>query len=622
MRGEAELRRLLRRLDGRGYKAYQELRGRWRLGAAADVEFFVDRVQADPFAAPSRVRLRLAGEAERFPAALRATREARVALADLLARRVAAAASAALAGTWARRRGSGRSGLVAIDAGGQEILERSAVHLGDDVVEARIVVGLPASGRQVLGDEAERLLLAVLPALAEMALRAGSLPGEEAARHVACAENHAALVAQLAPLGLVAFLADGAILPRESGASPRPLRAAEAVPLVAPDSLRVELELPHPRVAAGSGRGAGRSPASPGRIAGLGLPEGVTVIVGGGYHGKSTLLRALERGVHPHVPGDGRELVATTRGAVKVRAEDGRRVSGCDIHAFVADLPHGRTTRPFSSDDASGSTSQAAAIVEALEAGATALLLDEDTSATNFLVRDARMQALVPRAHEPITPFVDRVRELYEKLGVSTLLVMGGSGDYLDVADTVLEMRAFAPRDVTAEAQRVAAAIGPLRRREVGEPLAPAAPRVPIAASVDPARGRHRVRVEARGRDALLFGEETVDLRAVEQIADASQVRAIGFALAAARERFMGPGVSVAEILDALDALLDREGLDGLTLGTARGDLARPRRFEIAAALARLRTLRVEPATRPRGSEQAARGARGAQRAGGERRSE
>ena len=297
--------------------------------------------------------------------------------------------------------------------------------------------------------------------------------------------------------------------------------------------------------------------------------------------------------MHPHVPGDGRECVATLASAVKVRAEDGRRVVGCDIHGFIADLPQGRSTRSFTSDDASGSTSQAAAIVEAIEAGATALLLDEDTSATNFMLRDARMQALVSREREPITPFVDRVRELYEGQGVSTVLVMGGCGDYFDVADQVIEMAEYVPRDVTDAARRIASGAGPRRASDARAPLQASRPRVPVASSLDASKGRRDVKIAVRGTHQLGFGVHDVDLRALEQLVDPSQTRAIGHALAYAADRLMAPGVAIPQLLDAMEALFDEEGLEALT---RRANLARPRRFELAAALSRLRTLRVEDA--------------------------
>ena len=564
-----DLLRALRQIDGRGYKAYKDLRGTWALDGAT---LFVDHVQGDPFAAPSRVRLRVGAAAAGWPDELLASRERRIAFEDFLARSVDRAIRAAIRGG----RGSGKSGQVFVDAGRQAILERSAAIATDDFVEVRLEVGLPAAGRRVLAREAATLLTEELPALADAALHATAASENEAVLQAETAENHAHLQAQLAQRELVAFVPDGARLPRASGASERPLET-DVVTFESPASLRVELELRNP--VEGSSV-----------VSGMGVPRGITLVVGGGYHGKSTLLQALERAVFPHVPGDGRELVATLPRSVKIRAEDGRRVVGCDIHAFIDTLPGGRSTRHFTSDDASGSTSQAANIVEALEAGAELLLLDEDTSATNFMVRDARMQALVAGEREPITPFVDRVRELYETLGVSTILVMGGSGDYFDVADTVIEMREYRPRDATVEAKRIAREHVTGRRAEARTRLAEIAPRVPEAMSLDPSKGRREVRIDVRGTDELGFGSERVDLRAVEPLVEASQVRAIGYALVAAR-RWMTGGATIPEVLDALESWLDEEGILALD---SRSNLARPRRFEIAAALGRLRSLRVE----------------------------
>jgi predicted ABC-class ATPase len=580
MRGEAELRAILGRIDGQGYGAYRDLAGSFRLGA---LELAIDQVQPDPFAAPSRVRLRVSQRDAGFEPALFEGRARRLALEDYLAR--------VLAREIARRRrgvGEGKSGVVAIDAGGQEVLERSAVVVRPDFVEARLSVGLPGEGRRVLGWDAAKLLCDELRQIARLALRASALPPREAADFVGCVEDQEHLRGELRAHGLVAFLADGAVLPRESGASDRPL-ASGALPLRAPDGLRVELPLA-PR------GGAARS------VRGLGIPEGVTLVVGGGYHGKSTLLRALERGVYPHVPGDGREAVVTRGDAVKIRAEDGRRVERVDVSAFIGRLPGARAADAFSSDDASGSTSQAANIVEALEAGSRLLLLDEDTSATNFMVRDARMQALVAKEHEPITPFVDRVRELAERHGVSTVLVMGGSGDYLEAADTVIEMRDWQPRVATQAAREVARAHPTGRKPEGAAPFAMPAPRAPVPGSLDASKGRREVRIGVHGRELLEFGVEKIELRAVDQLVDPSQTRAIGFLLDQARRRFIDGKTGLPAILDALDALLDERGLDVLDPLAERaprhpGDFARPRRYEVAAALNRLRSLRMASGT-------------------------
>jgi predicted ABC-class ATPase len=334
-----------------------------------------------------------------------------------------------------------------------------------------------------------------------------------------------------------------------------------------------------------------------GAVTGMGIRKGVTLIVGGGYHGKSTLLRALERGVYPHIPGDGREWVVSDRKLVKIRAEDGRRVEQVDIGAFIGDLPQGRSTTAFSSEDASGSTSQAANIVEAVEAGATGLLLDEDTSATNFMVRDARMQALVHKEHEPITPFLERVRELYEHHGVSTVLVMGGCGDYFEVADTVIRMCEFLPDESTEEARQIAASAPSERRVEATTPFGSITARIPLAKSFDPSRGRRQVKIDAKALDLVLFGGDAIDLRCVEQLVDLSQTRAVGHAIHLAASRFMDGKAMLREVVQRVEAFFDAEGLDALDpfhRGSHHpGNFARPRGLEVAAAINRLRSLRM-----------------------------
>ncbi|MGM0575362.1 MAG: ABC-ATPase domain-containing protein [Myxococcota bacterium] len=567
MRDAEDLRETLRRIDGRGYKAYKDIRGTYRLGGWT---LCVDHVQGDPFAAPSRLRLQVpAGEAA-FPA-WATSGVARHALADLLTR----AFDDAVAALGQLRRGSGKSGLLGIERPTQEILRRTSVVVHPDHVEARFVAGLPARGRRVLGRQAAQQLLEDVPAVARRSLLFEALDPDAVRRHVEAVEDQEALRAALADRGLVAFVADGSRLPRRSGVDPRPL-TGQVVPFEAPEALAVEVDLPHA-----------------GRVRGMGIPEGVTLIVGGGYHGKSTLLNAVELGVWNHVPGDGRERVAARADTVKIRAEDGRRVECVDISPFIDNLPFGRDTRAFRSDDASGSTSQAANIAEALEVGAGVLLMDEDTSATNFMIRDHRMQALVAKDREPITPYIDKVRQLHRDHGVSSVIVVGGAGDYFDVADTVILMDTYEPRDATAEAKRIAERHGEPRVSEGGDVFGDVHPRRPAPSSIDPRRGKRPVKVQPRGLDHIRFGEWDLDLSAVEQLVDPCQTRTVGQALVYLRDHLLDGERTLSEALDLLDDGFAREGLDLLARGRS-GDLAEVRRFEIAAALNRLRSLSAE----------------------------
>ncbi len=601
MRSESDLRQQLTRIDGRGYPAYKDLAGDYR---CKDFDLYLDHVQGDPFAAPSKVRVRVPMSVAQFPSELFENPARKLGLCDFLAREVARAiggdGAAQTTSKGSERResrgrgsrsggGSGKSGLIRIDSGGQEVLERSAVVLGEDWVEARLEVGLPAAGRRILGRQAETLLLQRLPAVARAGLLWESLNERDAVEFVHCVENQESIRTRLAGLGLVAFVANGAVLPRESGASERPLRNEEVVPFVSPPQLELEIDVPNPL--------PGDEPRE--SLRGMGIATGVTLIVGGGYHGKSTLLRALERAVYPHIPGDGREHVVSRRDLVKVRAEDGRRVERVAIDPFIGVLPGGRSTRAFRSEDASGSTSQAANIVEAVEVDCTGLLLDEDTSATNFMVRDARMQALVDADFEPIIPFLERVKELHDRLGVSTVMVMGGCGDYFDVADRVIRLRDYRVEDVSEEARGIAKRLPSQRTNEARAPLTAPEPRIPIAKSFDASRGRRDVKIDARDRDTIGYGSDAIDMRAVEQLVSTSQARAVGYAILKASRELMGEGRELSRILDDLEAQLDAHGVDALDVRDSRsgrhpGNLARPRRYEIAAAINRLRSLRVQ----------------------------
>lgn len=565
-RTEEDLRRTLSRIDGRGYPAYRDLRGSWSL---PQFTLEVRHVQGDPFAAPSRVAVILQPDRAAFDPAILCNASRRTALSCLLARKFALRARA----TRARRTGSGRSGEVTMLDPGQVVLPNTAVLIDPDgTVEARFTIGLPAAGRRILGRQAATLLLESLPALVARTLVASAHSPVQLNRHAEVNEDADHMRSQLGKLGLVAFIANDSLLPRRSGIDDRPLLDNRAILFNSPPRLEVTLE---------------RLNSPP--VVGMGIPRGVTLLVGGGYHGKSTVLDAVAQGVYNHRPGDGREWVVTDPTATKIQAEDGRSVAGVDISPFIGTLPAGQDTTCFTTTNASGSTSQAAGIIEALEARSRLLLIDEDTSATNFMIRDRRMQALVQEEDEPITPFIDRVQSLYRDAGASTLLVIGGSGDYLDVADLVLGMVRYQPHDLTEEARSVAGAHPTGRIVRDAAATWPWRHRCPDPRSIRPWRGRKQHHVKVPSRSVIEFGNDRIDLTGVRQIALRAQARAIALALAH-MQQFMGAGMAVEDTLDAMRNLLDSEGLDALEPART-GDLAMPRIQEIAATLARLRTL-------------------------------
>ena len=579
MSPEQDLRQLLSHIDGRGYKSYKQIKGSYGF---PDFTLYIDHVQGDPFAQPSKVRLRAKQEHTQIPGSLWPNSVRQVALEDFIARAV----RQSVQGLVTERKGSGKSGIVFIDSGQQEVLKRTAVVIEEDWVEARLQVGLPAAGRKILGKQATVMLCKEIPQIVEHSLMWKNLDQDQCLSFVECVENQEAIRRQLDESGLVAFVANGAVLPRETGISDRPLSGDHVVSFQAPKSLETQFEVPNQLPGGGT------------VARGLGIPKGVTLIVGGGYHGKSTLLKALEKCVYAHIPQDGREYVITTKDAVKIRAEDGRRVENVNINPFITNLPQKISTDSFCSEDASGSTSQAANIMEALEVGANLLLLDEDTSATNFMVRDARMQELVHKNQEPITPFVDRVRELYDSLGVSTVLVMGGSGDYFDVADHVIKMQDFCPYDMGQKVIDLVHMHPTERQVERPEPFGQVTARIPQAESFHASRGHRKVKIDAQARDLLVYGSDTVDLRYIDQLVETSQTRAVGHAIYLATQSLMNDSDSLQDIVEGLEHIFDKNGLDTLDpfyrKGYHPGNFSRPRKYEISAAINRLRTVELK----------------------------
>lgn len=563
--GRERIRSTLSRIDGKSYKAYRDLEDSYRLDGG--LTFYLDRAQGDPFAAPSRVRLRLNMDVARWDPDLFKNTVRRTALQDFILR-----AFARRMRSLSRNRGTGGSGRYLVDAGNQEVLLRSGCLVTREYVELRFFMGLPASGRRVLGREALKMILEDLPA-GSKSLEFADHSSREVKHFVDLVEDQEHIRQQLDEMGLVAFVGNGAVLPRRSGVDDRPLREG-VIPFESPPELQVVVDTVHH-----------------GKVTGMGIPKGVTLIVGGGFHGKTTLLDAISRGVYPHIPGDGREWVVANDKAVKVRSEDGRYVEGVDISPFIKDLPMGRDTSFFSTEDASGSTSLAASIIEALEMGAQVLLMDEDTSATNFLIRDARMQTLIPRDKEPITPFIDKVQLLYRDYRVSTILVLGGSGDYLDVADTVIALDSYRALDLTEKAREVASEYPTSRCSEGGESFGEIKARLPLPESFQPKKGR-RDRVKSRGLSEILFGEETIDVSDVEQMVDQSQARAVAEMIRYYGSRMASSTLSMRDGIEKILEAVFREGFGVLT-GQPIGNLALPRSFEVGAAINRMRSLKV-----------------------------
>lgn len=567
MKNSVYLKDELKRIDGRGYKAYKDLQDKYDFN---DYILSIDHVQGDPFASPSRLRVIINKSKAKFPEELLNEEYKKVAVSDFLTRLFYTNVNKFSEKIF----GSGKSGLISISRCTQEILERTSIVINKDNIEARFYIGFPAKGRTVLAKELEKILFNVIPNIATNTLVYENINKAKLINRIKLVEDQEYIRAKLKEKDLIAFIANGSILPRESGVSQKPLK--DSIPFKSPKTLEVEFDLPNR-----------------GLVKGMGVKKGITVIVGGGYHGKSTLLNALELGVYNHIEGDGRELVITDNSAMKVRAEDGRSIKNTDISLFIDNLPNGKDTVSFTTENASGSTSQAANIIEAVEAKSKVLLIDEDTSATNFMIRDDLMQKLVSKEKEPITPFIEIVKPLYSQKDISTILVIGSSGDYFDVADYVIQMDNYEVKDVTKEAKS-------LMRGEINKRIKEKNILIDIKFNRKIQKGTIEstckgVKIKTMGVSSININNENIDLRAVEQIVDNEQLNAIGSIMKWIEDNMMIKNLSLEEAVNKAYEEISKNGLISIdkTKG-GNGSMSLPRKQEVMATYNRYRNLKIK----------------------------
>lgn len=561
MKSADELRNKLRAIDHRGYPAYKELRDRYDFG---DYILSIDHVQGDPFAAPSRVSVHVPMKKAAFPEEYYNEYAKRITLQDHLTRLFARQIS----GGSFQAKGSGKSGLLSVSRCGQEVLERTACRVSENSVIMRFEAGFPANGRSINAKELEKMLFGILPECVKGSLYFGRINKTALKEAIELCEDQQYIRAELPKKGLCAFIADDSVLPRQNGVSEKPLK--DAVVFKTPESMKVTFTLPNR-----------------GKVTGMGIRKGITLFVGGGYHGKSTVLQALQNGVYNHIKGDGRELVITDESAVKLRAEDGRSISDVDISPFISHLPNKKDTIHFSTEDASGSTSQAAGLMEAIESGSRLLLIDEDTSATNFMIRDRLMQSVIQSEEEPITPFIERVNSLHEDFEISSILVAGSSGSYFHVADTVIQMKEYVPYDITEKAKKAAEEFAVFETERTGFPSYRNSRIMKPDMSL---KKEERLKMKSFGTDEISIAKKTVELRYLEQLKDTEQTTALGYALKQMHLSLLNGKRSLAQVVDVLEEQLDKDGLESLFgKGEVSASLARPRRQEIFACMNRYR---------------------------------
>ena len=564
MKNKEDLKKELIKIDHKSYGMYKTLGDSYSYG---NYILHIDHVQGDPFASPSRLRFEVKKETHEFPEEYYEEKHRRLALEDQVLRRFLRQLRQLDKGSM----GSGKSGRITTCPANQTVQERIAVVFSKDRMELRFEMGFPARGRTIMAKEMQKLVFDILPELAESCLFYRKWDTKSKSfleKAVFLADDQKELRRQLKERGLTGFVANGAILPRESGISDRPMR--DAVPFISPESLQIEIELPHK-----------------GKMIGMGIPKGITVIVGGGYHGKSTLLKALEQGVYNHIAGDGREYVVADATGMKIRAEDGRSILHTDISLFINHLPAGQDTVDFSSENASGSTSQAANLIEAMEAGAELLLLDEDTSATNFMIRDKVMAKLVSDEKEPITTLLRHIRGIYKTMGISFIIVVGSSGDYLSVADLVLQLDHYKVKDVTKEAKEICEQCqiaGQYAEKEVCMPE--------FSRKLKPVKHARR-KLKSMGTDMVLIDRESIDVRYLEQLSESGQTTALAYMMGWILDH-VTKEEDIQEFIENMYKLIERKGMAAvIPANYSAGHPVLPRKQELYACLNRYRSAKI-----------------------------
>ena len=564
MKNKEDLKKELIKIDHKSYGMYKTLGGSYSYG---NYILHIDHVQGDPFASPSRLRFEVKKETHGFPEEYYEEKRRRLALEDQVLRRFLRQLRQLDKGSM----GSGKSGRITTCPANQTVQERIAVVFSKDRMELRFEMGFPARGRTIMAKEMQKLVFDILPELAESCLFYRKWDTKSKSfleKAVFLADDQKELRRQLKERGLTGFVANGAILPRESGISDRPMR--DAVPFISPESLQIEIELPHK-----------------GKMIGMGIPKGITVIVGGGYHGKSTLLKALEQGVYNHIAGDGREYVVADATGMKIRAEDGRSILHTDISLFINHLPAGQDTVDFSSENASGSTSQAANLIEAMEAGAELLFLDEDTSATNFMIRDKVMAKLVSDEKEPITILLRHIRGIYKTMGISFIIVVGSSGDYLSVADLVLQLDHYKVKDVTKEAKKICEQCqiaGQYAEKEVCMPE--------FSRKLKPVKHARR-KLKSMGTDTVLIDRESIDVRYLEQLSESGQTTALAYMMGWILDH-VTKEEDIQEFIENMYKLIERKGMAAvIPANYSAGHPVLPRKQELYACLNRYRSAKI-----------------------------
>jgi predicted ABC-class ATPase len=573
MRDKKEFFGLLKELDGQPIESYQQIVG--------DYDFTRYVIKCHPFRVKDAeilplFSIRVPQTIAEIPSVLIESPIRRTALEDYLLRAFSAEvdklASFDMTGLAKRN--------IVVTSPEQKILPRNTILVTGEYVELRVAIQLPLQQTlvdgvvtyAVDGVRMQEILFDELMESVVNSLLYCNMDAEDVELFVQSMDNADRLRQHLNASGQVAFLAEGSLLDRAE-LSDLP-DYEHAVPLGLADGLGEPVDTPYA-----------------GTVNGLVVPSGLTVILGEADGGRIELMDALAQGIYNHVNGDGREHCVTVPDAVEIISEPGRSVQNVDLSAFYREDV---SKQHFSSDWADSFDSQAASLMEALEAGSRVLLIDEQTSCPTFLGTDSRLdEVLGEPSHISLAA---RARQMVDELGIS--IVIAGSNlvaEYIPVADTVLQVSQSVVSDVTAVTKELdvsPAAVAPsIQLSSLLSRL-----RWIMPSSIDPSIGHEDVFVKVDEDGLMQFGRIIMDAEDISQLVSLDQLRAIGLTFYYLKLRYVDEGYSLREILDLVDRDISNEGLNALARDFC-GNLARPRRYEVAAMLNRLPTFRVSHVT-------------------------
>lgn len=505
MASEEVLRKTLKNADGKPFQKYKGIQNNFVL---EDFEIIFDDVQNDRMG-HTAIRVRVPHKKAGFPEDMYDTKLREIALRDLIARRFRESARTHARSPIPKTSG----GEVFIPRPGQEILERGSVAISPYFIEVRFTADLPADGNKVSAVAMDLLMERIKTIISE-SLYFSAYKQSKVYNHLQTYENAEFIRENLDSKGIVAFIADGSVLPRRDDDLAPMVDAKE---FVTDPALKVTFDVPYGEP-----------------ISGMGIPKGFTAVTGASRNGKSALLDAIFAGVYDHIPGDGREYVITSRDAAFIMAEPNRPADSVDISMFVPETPEFDDTSAAKKEFVSSPMSEFVSVSEAVEMGSKLILIDEEYSnpcvmRKGFLADNEKIISL------------SEMGSSMGRQGIS-LVMVSGDESVIRSADNVLVVEGFKVSPAKVE------------RTGNGKEFSMPADRYPVSKGIVYEKGHRDVNVTAQEIRTIEIGEFKVHVP-VAALFDISQTNTVADAIAYMKEHMDGSKNMLDVCKDAIGAI-------------------------------------------------------------------